>query len=95
MDDEVGVAADRRGEVAVGAGGQSRVAEVLRVVARLLERAEDERRERLAAAPALLHVRRHALADLAGEPSGDARTELVGVGRRRRGHLQVGELRKE
>ena len=53
MDDEVGVAADRRGEVAVRRAREAGVAEVARVVAGLLERAQDERRERLAAAPRL------------------------------------------
>ncbi len=51
VDDEVGVAADRRGEVAVGGARETGVAEVARVVARLLERAQDERRERLPPTP--------------------------------------------
>ena len=46
MADEVGVAADRRGEVAVARRAQPGVADVPRRVARLLERAQDERRER-------------------------------------------------
>ena len=47
MDDEVGIAADRGGEVAVGGARESGMTEVARVVARLLERAEHERREGL------------------------------------------------
>ena len=47
MDDEIGVAPDRRGEMAVGGAREPGVAEVVRVVARLLERAQDERREGL------------------------------------------------
>src|SRR5581483_5215470 len=50
VDDEVRVAADRRGEVAVGAAREAGVAEVPRVVARVLERAQGERRGGLAAA---------------------------------------------
>src|SRR4051812_1459514 len=45
MGDEVGITPDRRGEVRVGAGVQPRVALVLRRVARLLERAQHERRQ--------------------------------------------------
>ena len=44
---DVGVAADGRGEVAVGPAGEARVTEVARVVAGLLERAQDKRREGL------------------------------------------------
>src|SRR5204863_8539518 len=46
---EVGVAPDRRREVAIGATREARVAEVLRVVARLLQRPQDELREGVAA----------------------------------------------
>ena len=49
--DQVGVAPDRRGEVAVARAREARVAEVARVVARLLEGAQDERRERLPPPP--------------------------------------------
>ena len=45
--DEIRVAPDRRGEVAVRAAREAGVAEVARVVAGLLERAQDERAERL------------------------------------------------
>src|SRR5207302_11088296 len=48
--DEVGIAPDRRGEMAVGAARESRMAEVVGVVARLLQRAQDERGKGLAAA---------------------------------------------
>ena len=37
VDDEIGIAADRRGEVAVRRAGKARVAEVFRVVAGLLQ----------------------------------------------------------
>ena len=50
--DEVRVAADRRREVAVARRAQAGVAEVARRVARLLERAQHERRERRAAVAA-------------------------------------------
>ena len=54
--DEVGVAADRRGEVAVARRAQAGVAEVARRVVGLLERAQDERAEREPAAPGAPHV---------------------------------------
>ena len=61
VDDQVGVAADRRGEVRVRRAREARVAEVARVVARLLERAQHERRERLRArAPTARRTRRSA-----------------------------------
>ena len=53
MADEVGVAADRRGEVAVGARVQAGVAEVDRRVVGLLERAQDQRAQREPALPPL------------------------------------------
>src|SRR5918996_1207061 len=83
MADEVGVAADRRGEVAVGPTREPGVTEVARVVARLLERAEDERRKSIAASLRAHHVIRHADADLRGETGGVRRREVVGGGRRR------------
>ena len=67
VDDEVRVAADRRGEVAVRGAREPGVAEVPRVVARLLQRAQDERRERLSAAARLLDVLGDAARDLARE----------------------------
>src|SRR5919106_5973083 len=66
MADEVGVAADRGGEVAVGPTGQPGGTEVARGVARLLERAEDERRKSIAASLRARHVISHADADLRG-----------------------------
>ena len=78
MDDQVGIAADRRGEVAVGGAREARVAEVLRVVARLLERAQDERRERLTPAPRLLGVLRDELRRLARECRGLLRRQPLG-----------------
>ena len=64
VDDEVGVAADRAREMAVGGACEAGVAEVARVVAGLLQRTEDERRERLAPTAGLRDVLGHALADL-------------------------------
>src|SRR5215210_914193 len=60
--DEVGISADRRREVTVRDARETRVAEVLRVVARLLQRAQDERGERLAAAAAAGDVLADAIA---------------------------------
>ena len=94
MDDEVGVAPDRRGEVAVGAARQAGVAEVARVVARLLERAQDERGKRLLPAPGLRRRSRvTALADARRQARGLGRREVLGHGGRR--HLEVGELGEE
>jgi hypothetical protein len=69
------------------------VAEVPRVVARLLERAQDERGERLLAAAALARVRHDALADLARQAGGLARAQVVGDGRRR--HAELLQLRQQ
>ena len=63
--DEIGIAADRRGEVRVRRAREAGVPEVPRVVARLLERPQDERRERLAAAARLFGVLADAPRDLA------------------------------
>ena len=82
--DEVGVAADRRGEVAVRRAREARVAEVARVVAGLLERAQDERRERLAAAAGLRGVRRRraprSRPRAAPRPAGESGSGAGGVG---------------
>ena len=48
MHDDVGIAADRRREVDVGRRGERGMPDVDGVVARLLERAQEQRRERLA-----------------------------------------------
>ena len=90
VDDQIGVAADRAREMAVRGAGETHMAEVPRVVARLLQRAEDERRERLAAASGALDVVGHDLARLRCDVSGGRRGELV-RGRRCR-HAEVGEL---
>src|SRR5207244_6733840 len=58
--DQIWVAADRRGEVAVGAARKARVAEVLGMVARLLERPEHELRKRVATAGCALDILRDA-----------------------------------
>ena len=47
VDDQVGIAADRRGEVRVAVGREAEVPEVLRVVARLLHRPQHQERDRL------------------------------------------------
>ena len=59
MHDEVGIAADRRGEVRVAVGGEAEVPEVRRVVARLLHRPQHQERDRL-----LLGRAAHALDEL-------------------------------
>ena len=94
VDDEVGVAADRAREVAVRRAREARVAEVPRVVARLLQRPEDERRERLPPPPRL---RRRTSLTRSARLGRDARR--VGgrepLGRRRRRNVEVGELREQ
>ena len=52
MDEQVGIAPDRRGEVAVGGAAEPGVAAVALAVGGLLEGAEHERCIRLAAVPA-------------------------------------------
>ncbi len=93
MADEVGVAADRRREVAVRAAREARVAEVPRVVARLLQRAQDERRERLPASPRLLGELADPRADPRREPGRLGRREVLR--HRRRRHLERLELREQ
>src|SRR5512133_537523 len=93
MDYEVGVAADRRREMAVGGARETGVAEVARVVAGLLQRPQYERREGLPPPPRLSGVLRDELARLRRECRGIVRREVVGRGRR--WHLQVGELRQQ
>ncbi len=88
--DDVGVAADGRGEVAVGGRVQAGVAEVLGRVVGLLERAQHERAERLAPVAGAAHVLLDAPRDLP-EQLGCLRGGHV-LGQRRRGHLERGEL---
>ncbi len=93
MTDDVRIAPDRRGEVAVARRAQSGVADVLRRVAGLLERAQHERAERDPAVARAAHVRVHAPGDVAHELRrlrGEER-----VGQRRRGHSERGELLDE
>ena len=79
--DEVRVAADRRGEVAVRRAREAGVAEVARVVARLLERAQHERRERLPAAAGLrARTRRSAPRSRRRAPPPAAATARPGAG---------------
>ena len=92
VDDQVGKAADRTGEVAVRRAREARMAEVARVVARLLQRAQDERRERLPPATGLHDVLGHPLASLGGDARSCGGRELL---RHRRGrNVEVGELGK-
>ena len=95
MDDEVGIAPDRRREVGVRGAGEARVAEVARVVPRLLQRPEHEGRKGLGAAARPLDVVRDALARLRCELRGEARGQALPLGRRRGGHLERGELREQ
>src|SRR4051812_16520248 len=75
VDDDVRIAPDRRREVAVAGTREPGVAEVFGRVVRLLERAQDERREDRTAAARLSHV------------SGDEATDLADrVGRLLRRH---------
>ena len=94
VDDEVGVAADRRGEVAVRGAREARVAEVPRVVARLLERAQHERRERLAARGPTARRTRSTRCEIS-PASCAAACGVSDVGHRRRRHAEVGELREQ
>src|SRR6266511_3960618 len=90
VDDQIRVAPDRRREMAIGAAGEPRVAEILGVVAGLLERAEHERGEGLAAPARAECVVHNALARLRGDRCGRRRSEEIG-GRRRR-DLEIREL---
>ncbi len=92
--DDVGIPADRGGEVAVGAGVQAGVAEVHRGVVGLLERAQDQGPERDAPAPA---VPRDVALDRDGDRAEQVRRLRRGhrVGHRRCRHLQRGELAHE
>ena len=87
---EVGVAADRRGEVAVARRAQAGVASVDRVVARLLERAQDERGQRRAAAAGAPHVGVDHARDLPHRVLGLLRRHRLR--QRRRRHVERGEL---
>src|SRR5918995_2938294 len=95
VDDQVGIAPDRRREVSVRRAGEARVTEVARVVSRLLQRPEDERREGLGAATRPPDVIRDALARLRGELRGETRRQALPVGRRRSRHLECRELREQ
>ena len=90
VDDEVGVAADRRGEVRVRGAREAGVAEVARVVVRLLQRAQDERGKRLLPRPALrTYSVTRSLASAARRAASDGRHALALRDGRRR-HLEVG-----
>ena len=86
VDDEVGVAADRAREVAVRGAGEAGVTEIARVVTRLLQAAEDERRKGLPAAAGALDIVGDALArlgdDLRSQRGARARPAPAGSGRR-------------
>ncbi len=47
MDDEIGIAADWRGEMRVAGRGQAEVSEVVGGISRLLHRSQHEKRDRL------------------------------------------------
>src|SRR5205814_4266769 len=91
--DEIRVAPDRRSEVAVRRAREAGVPEVARVVTRLLERLEDERREGVAAPARLPRVLHDTLARLRGEQGCIRRPEALRRGRRR--NAEVGELRQQ
>src|SRR5918995_155538 len=95
VDDQVGIAPDRRREVSVRGAGEARVAEVAPVVPRLLQRPQHEGRKGLGAAARALDVLGDALARLRGELCGQPRSQTLTLGRRRRGHLERGELREQ
>src|SRR6266851_444339 len=76
--------------MAIGAAGESGVAQVLGVVAGLLERAEDERREGFTAAARAVYVIRDSLAHFPHQRGRGRGRELLRCGRRR--HVEIGEL---
>ena len=90
MGDQVRIAADRRREVRVGRAAEPGVAEVLVRVVGLLERAQDERAERLGALAAPARLARDPAADLADQVAGLGRAHALL--RARRGHLDRREL---
>ena len=90
MADQVGIAPDRRGEVAVARRAQSGVADVARRVVRLLERAQHQRREGGAAVPAPAHLAVHQMRDLRHQVGRLLRGHRL---RARRGrHVERGQL---
>ena len=93
VDDEVGVATDRRREMAIGGARETGMTEVAGVVAGLLQRTQHERRESLPPPPRLRGVDRDELARLRRESGGVGRGHVFR--RRRRRHLQVSELRQQ
>ena len=95
MADEIGVAADRRREVAVRRAGEPGVPEIRGVVAGLLQRPEDERRECGCPAAGAAHVVHHALGDLPGQRRGLRGRHALRFGRRRRRHAEIGEHRDQ
>jgi len=76
--------------MAVGAACQTGVAEVVGVVAGLLEGTKDEGRKGFATAARALDVVHDPHAHLPGDRGGGRGRELLGRGRRR--HAQIGEL---
>src|SRR5919204_4270668 len=88
--DEIRLAADRRGEVAVRGARETRVAEVPRVIPRLLERLQDERREGVSPPPRPGDVIRDPLARNACDRGRIHRPKPLR--NRRRRHAEVGEL---
>ena len=88
--DDVRVAPDRRREVAVALAREAGVAEVVRRVVRLLQRAQDERRERAAPAARAPDLLGDEPADLADRVRRLLRAHLLG--QRRGGHVERLEL---
>ena len=91
MHDEIRIAPDRRGEVAVRAAREAGVAEVARVVAGLLERAQDERAERLLPALRARGELGHELAGRGCDLGRLARSHRLRVRAGRRRDLELGE----
>ena len=94
MDDEVGVAADRRREMAVGGARETGVAEVARVVAGLLQRAQYERRE-APPSPAPTCSEYSVTSSLASAASAAASAGERSSGAGGVGTFEVGELRQQ
>ena len=90
MRDDVRIAADGRGEVAVARAGEPCVPDVAGRVVRLLLGAEHERAERPPAVAGAAHVVGHQPAGLARHVARLLRAHVPGRGRR--GHVEAGEL---
>ena len=92
MRDQVRVATDRRGEVAVGGAGEPGVAEVAVAVDGGLERAEHKRCIRGVAVPAALGLAADQAARLRRQLGRLRRGDALRIGQRRRRQVERGEL---